>query len=144
LNTEHVVGAMLAELAGQGAKISPFNLPEWDETPAGLQSLLHSLFRVTPPTALVVMRPAWATGVLSFLASRGLRVPQQVSVVGYGLEALNPWHVPALAYLRADDMPVVRRTLRWVRQVARGVVTPRRYEYPGVFVDGPSIGQSPV
>ncbi|MFO1529133.1 MAG: substrate-binding domain-containing protein [Kiritimatiellia bacterium] len=140
---EHTVGASLAALAACGVKISPFNLPEWDETPAGLQTLLHSLFRVTPPTALVVMRPTWATGVLSFLATRGLRVPQQVSVVGYGLEALNPWHVPALAYLCAEDLPVVRRTVRWVRQVARGVVSPRRYAYPGLFVDGPSLGPAP-
>ncbi|MFO1524108.1 MAG: substrate-binding domain-containing protein [Kiritimatiellia bacterium] len=139
----HRVGASLAALAACGVKISPFNLPEWDETPAGLQTLLHSLFRVTPPTALVVMRPTWATGVLSFLATRGLRVPQQVSVVGYGLEALNPWHVPALAYLCAEDLPVVRRTVRWVRQVARGVVSPRRYAYPGLFVDGPSLGPAP-
>lgn len=143
-NPGHAVGAALAELAGRGVKISPYNLPEWDETPAGLQSVLHSLFRVTPPTAMMVMRPSWGEGILSFLASRGLRVPQQVSIVGYGLEALNPWHVPALAYLRADDMPVVRRTVRWVRQVARGIVTPRKYVYPGVFVDGPSMGPAGV
>lgn len=140
---DHTVGAALSTLAACGVKISPFNLPEWDETPAGLQTLLHALFRVTPPTALVIMRPTWATGVLSFLASRGLRVPQQVSIVGYGLEALNPWHSPALAYLCAEDVPVVRRTVRWVRQVARGVTSPRHFTYPGVFVDGPSIGPAP-
>ena len=144
VSPNHAVGAALAELAGRGVKISPYNLPEWDETPAGLQAVLQSLFRVTPPTAMMIMRPTWATGALSFLATRGLRVPQQVSIVGYGLEALNPWHVPVLAYLRADDMPVVRRTVRWVRQVARGIVTPRKYEYPGVFVDGPSMGPAVV
>lgn len=140
----HTVKSALGRLAACGVKISPYNLPEWDETPAGLQELLQSLFRVTPPTALMIMRPTWATGVLSFLATRGLRVPQQISVVGYGLESLNPWHVPALAHLRADDMPVVRRTVRWVRQVARGVVTPRKFEYPGLFVDGPSLGPAVV
>ena len=141
---QHTVQSLLAVLAACGVKISAYNLPEWDETPAGLQSLLRSLFRVTPPTALMIMRPTWATGALSFLSSRGLRVPQHVSVVGYGLEALNPWHVPELAHLRADDLPVVRRTVRWVRQVARGVFNPRTYEYPGTFVDGPSLGPAPV
>ncbi len=141
---DHSVGAALAELAGCGVKISSYNLPEWDETPAGLQSLLQSLFRITPPTALMIMRPTWATGVLSFLADRGLRVPKQVSILGYGLEALNPWHLPALAHLRAEDLPVVRRTVRWVRQVARGSVIPRKFEYPGTFVDGPSLGPAPV
>ncbi len=141
---DHTVGASLAELAGAGVKLSPYNLPEWDETPAGLQSLLQALFQITPPTALMIMRPTWATGVLSFLADRGLRVPRHVSVVGYGLESLNPWHFPALAYMRAEDQPVVRRTLRWVRQVARGVITPRNFFYPGIFVDGPSLGPVPM
>lgn len=136
--------AALADLAACGVKISSYNLPEWDETPAGLQSLLHSLFRVTPPTALMIMRPAWATGVLSFLSARGLLIPKHVSILGYGLESFNPWHIPTFAHLRAEDQPVVRHTVRWVRQIARGCVTPRKFTYPGIFVDGPSLGPVPV
>ena len=32
----------------------PFNVPEWDETPAGFRALLTKLFTVSPPTALMI------------------------------------------------------------------------------------------
>ena len=92
----------------------------------------------------MIMRPAWATGVLSFLTARGLSIPKHISVLGYGLESFNPWHIPTFAHLRAEDQPVVRHTVRWVRQFARGCVTPRKFTYPGIFVDGPSLGPAPV
>lgn len=76
------VRAMLAELAAYGCVVTgDFNLPDWEETPAGLHSLFATLFRTTPPTALFLDETPFLIAAQQFLAQRGLRVPEQVSLV---------------------------------------------------------------
>lgn len=82
--------AFLSELKAQGIPASGYNLPEWDESPAGFERLMDSLFRTTPPTALIVDETCWFIAALGFLVRRGLRVPEQVSVVaGEGVPVLD-------------------------------------------------------
>ena len=47
----------------------------------GLQKLLGSLFRLTPPTAMIIDEAPLFAATQQFLASQGLRVPQQVSLI---------------------------------------------------------------
>ena len=55
--------------------------PDWEETPAGLQAQLAAMFRVSPPTAIFSTQPVWMVGILAFLTRKGLRVPEDVSLV---------------------------------------------------------------
>lgn len=55
--------AFLDELAAQGLPVSDCNLPMWEETTEGFRARLDSLFRVTPPSALIIDEgPLFAAG----------------------------------------------------------------------------------
>ena len=67
--------AFLTELAAHGIQTGDFNLPEWEETPAGFNALLTELFRHTPPTALIIEETSRFVAASQFLAGRGIMVP---------------------------------------------------------------------
>lgn len=47
-------GTFLDKLEALGIPTGPYNLPDWDDTPEGLNQRLDSLFPHSPPTALIV------------------------------------------------------------------------------------------
>ncbi len=133
--------AFLGQLRRVGLPATAFNLPDWEETPAGLQKLLEELFFATPPTALLFVEPDHALGTLSYLAHRGLRVPEDVSVFCAFSDPILDWHVPALASLVWPTAEKhVRNGMRWLRAVASGAPGLRQYHYPCEFDAGKSIG----
>jgi len=46
--------ARFEEMEAHGLSTGPYNLPDWENSPAGLRQCLKSLFQVTPPTAILV------------------------------------------------------------------------------------------
>lgn len=127
------------ELGAAGIPYGPFNAPEWEESPEGLQALMESLFRLTPPTALQVAFPEWMTGVLAFLSRRGLRVPQDVSLVCEYMDTTLAWHVPKIAHLHFDTGPVVGHVVKWVADVAAGHDDRQVVSFPSAFERGDSL-----
>ena len=113
--------ALQEELATHGIPFDGYNVPDWEPTPAGLEAMLHELFRVTPPTLIQVTTPGMAIGVMSFLSRRGLRVPDDVSLISETMDNTLAWHRPAIAHFTADFAFIVRRVVRWVKAVADGV-----------------------
>ena len=67
--------AFLAELEAGGIHPGEYNLPDWEENNAGFQKCLDALFRLTPPTALIVDETPYFVAALQFLTRRGIRVP---------------------------------------------------------------------
>jgi DNA-binding LacI/PurR family transcriptional regulator len=103
----------------RGVSASSFHFPDWDETPEGLQAKLESLFRVTPPTAVFATSPVWIAGVLSFLARKGLRVPEDVSVIcGHDAGSFH-WNRPRIAHYEHGDKRFARRIVQWVDNISR-------------------------
>jgi DNA-binding LacI/PurR family transcriptional regulator len=129
-----------AELEAQGIAPSSYHVPDWEETPEGLERELTSLFRITPPTALVVLKTKWAVGVLSFLARRRLRVPEDVSLVSWGHNSELAWHRPAMAHFASDQELMVRRILRWIRGLAKGRPDHEFQPIPLTFVAAGTTG----
>ena len=135
--------AFLAELAALGITTGDYNLPDWEETPEGFCALLECLFRVTPPTALIIEETPRVIGVMEFLARRRIHVPEQVSLVSTDYDASLAWCHLGVAHMRWDDEPIVRRVVRWVAAVRRHRADRKTINYPAEFIPGGSIGPAP-
>ena len=134
----------LEELASHGIPIGDYNLPDWEETREGFQQLLKSLFRVTPPTALLIDEPAIFAAAQQFLARRRILVPEEVSLVCLDPDHTFAWCVPPISHVRWDFGPVVRHIVRWAATVSRGGSDVKQTLTPAQFVPGGTIGPAHV
>lgn len=136
--------AFLDVLKEHGIAAGTYNLPEWEESKAGLQELLVSLFRVTPPTALIIDTPVLYWAAHQFLAERGIRVPKQVSLICNDPDPAFEWCEPSIAHIRWDPEPLVRRIVRWAATVNQGLKDVRQTTVPAEFIPGGTIGPAPA
>lgn len=135
--------AFCEELRVAGVKPGPFHLPRWEESPGALRSLLDQLFAVTPPTAMIVYDVHHLMALLGFLMERGLRIPQDVSVVVDIDEPLLEWFpVPFAKYHHPWDR-LAEATVRWMGTVARGEPDVRQQHFAADFLPGESIAPPP-
>lgn len=132
--------AFLDELLAHGVPTGDFNMPDWEETSEGFQKLLHSLFRVTPPTALILDEAPFVTATLQYLAGRGIRVPEGVSMICTDPDPSFEWCEPSIAHISWDARLVVRRIVRWAAAVSRGKRDLRQTLVEAEFVEGGTIG----
>ena len=132
--------AVLEELSAHGVLTSSYNLPDWEETPKGFRRLLETLFQRTPPTALIIDESPRLLAAVAFLARRGIRVPEQVSLVSTDCDASLDWCDPVIAHMRWDSALIVRHVVRWVGTVRKGQTDRRVMTFPAEFVPGGSIG----
>jgi DNA-binding LacI/PurR family transcriptional regulator len=131
---------LLDELAAHGIPTGDYNLPDWEETREGFRALLSSLFRVTPPTALIIGIGEWFVATQQFLAKGGIRVPEQVSLVCLDTDPSFDWCTPSVAHIRWKIAPVVRRLVRWARSVSQGRNYVKQTLTPAEFIPGGTIG----
>ena len=117
-----VVQSFGKELEAAGIKVGEYHNPDWEETPGGLCRLLDSLFRVTPPTALICVPIGATQGALSWAARRGIRIPTDLTLVSWLDDPALAWHFPGLrpAHSVVDDVRYVKIVLEWVSGVAEG------------------------
>ena len=132
--------AFLAELAAHGIHPGPYHLPHWEEGIQGFHSLLESLFRITPPTALIVNEMMLFVATQQFLAQKRLRVPEEVSLVSMESDPAFEWCRPSVAQVRWDRPPVLRRVVGWANNIARGKKDRRETLTRAEFIDGGTIG----
>jgi DNA-binding LacI/PurR family transcriptional regulator len=132
--------AFLTELAAHGIPTGDFNLPDWEETPAGFSALLTELFRHTPPTALIIGETSRFIAASQFFARRGIMVPEQVSLVCTDYDESLAWCHPPVAHMTWSIRPIVRRVVRWVNAVRKGRADRKTINIPAEFVPGGSIG----
>lgn len=132
--------AFLTELQAHGIPISVYNLPDWEETSEGFHRLMDRLFKSTPPTALLIDETCWFLAALAFLVSRGIRVPEQVSLVSGECESILDVCYPQFAHMHWDNRLIVRRVVRWVDAVRKGKADRKISNIAAEFVPGGSIG----
>ena len=132
--------AFLAELAAHGIPTGDFNLPEWKETPAGFSALLTELFRLTPPTALIIEETSRLVAASQFFARRGIMVPEQVSLVCTDYDGSLAWCHPPVAHMTWSIQPFVQSIVRWGSAVRGGRSYRATTLLPAEFVPGGSTG----
>ena len=132
--------AFLGEMNQAGIPTGPFNLPNWEETQEGFEEVLDCLFAATPPTALILDEPFLYNAAYHHLSRKGLRVPEDVSLVCTDADPSFEWCRPSVAHIDWNYTPVVRRIVRWANNVARGRRDLRQTMTKAVFVDGGTVG----
>ena len=132
--------AFLNELKAHGITTGAYHMPDWDESIGGFHRLLQTLFRITPPTALIIDEAPFFVAAQQFLAGQELRVPGDVSLVCTDASPDFAWCQPPITHIRWDSRPVVRRIVRWAANVSHGRKDLRQTLTPAVFVRGGTIG----
>jgi len=132
--------AFLTELTAAGIATGVYNLPDWDDTKDGFHARLESLFHLTPPTALIADTVPLFSAVEEFLARRGLRVPEDVSLVSTETSTAFLWRRTSVSHMRWDNRPMIRRVVNWAENASRGRKDVRQVLVRAEFVPGGTIG----
>jgi hypothetical protein len=135
--------AQLEEMQAHGLPTASYNLPDWEETAEGFHRMLDELFRVTPPTALIIDEPFLFHSAMNHLARRGILAPDQTSLICTDPDPTFAWCRPSIAHLDWDHRPVVRRIVRWVDNVANGKEDRRQTLTKAKLVEGGTMGPAP-
>lgn len=135
--------AFIDELEAAGITTGTYNLPDWEESPAGLSRLIDELFRFSPPTALIFQEAQLFAAVRYHLADRGIVAPRDVSLVVADRDPSFAWCDPVPSHIHWDYRPVVRRVVRWAMNVAGGKEDRRQSGTESEFIEGGTIGPVP-
>jgi DNA-binding LacI/PurR family transcriptional regulator len=134
------IRALFDELEAAGITTGAFNLPDWEESKEGFGRVFDSLFGTTPPTALILDEPFLFHAGFHHLARLGLRVPEDVSLVCTDPDPTFTWCAPSVAHISWDYRPVVRRVVRWARNISQGKEDTRQTMIKAEFVEEGTIG----
>ena len=130
----------LDELEAFGIATGAYNLPDWEDCPDGLHDRIDSLFRYTPPTALIIGEVPIYIAVERHLARLGLLTPRDVSLVCLDPNPFMIWSRPVVSHISWDSGPMIRRIVGWANNVARGKDDRRQSFTKAEFVEGGTIG----
>jgi DNA-binding LacI/PurR family transcriptional regulator len=134
-----LVRESLEELEANGIKTGPYNIPDWEPSPAGLRRCLDSLFAISAPTALIFDRPNELIGAQIYLAHKNILAPRDISLICDDDEAFD-WCEPPISCIRWHSRSWVRRVVRWVDNIANGNDDRGQSFTKAKFVERDSIG----
>lgn len=106
-----------------------------------LDSLLH---RTPPPTGLLVANPHHVLTVLGHLSHRGVRVPQQLSLISRDDDSFLPHVLPPVARYSARPAGMALKVSRLVLEMVRGgPIRGRDFRLLPQFIPGDSLSTPP-
>jgi DNA-binding LacI/PurR family transcriptional regulator len=132
--------AYLNTLRSVGIPVGDYHFPLWKNTKEGFHRCLGSLFQVTPPTALIVDESILFAAVQQFLAARGIRVPDDVSLICGDPDPTFAWREPSVAHFNADSSPWVNHVVRWAANISQGKDYRHKIFSKVEFIPGGTIG----
>jgi DNA-binding LacI/PurR family transcriptional regulator/DNA-binding transcriptional regulator YhcF (GntR family) len=132
--------AFLDSLASNNVPVGEYNLPDWDDTVADFHRCLDSLFKTTPPTALLVAEFSLFIATQQHLASLGFSAPEHVSIVCDDPHHSFSWCKPAISHISWDHRPISNRALQWANRIATGKEDVRQNYISAEFIVGGTIG----
>jgi DNA-binding LacI/PurR family transcriptional regulator len=132
--------AFLDALSAGGITAGTYNIPGWEGGIEGLYAYLDSAFQRTPPTALIASSGPNYFATQSFLVNRGIRVPQDLSLICVDDDPHFSQCRPSVSHICWSRRPVVNRIVRWVRNMSQGKEDTRQTMIKAEFVEGGTIG----
>lgn len=136
--------SFLDELNTLGIASGSYNLPDWDDSIDGFYACLNSLFRHTPPTALIIADLPLYLAAERYLSSLGYVAPGDVSLVCLDPSPVFEWFRPTVSHVKWDSAPMINRILKWADNVARGKTDRRQSFTKAEFVEAGTTGPAPV
>lgn len=135
----------LAALAGAGVPAPPEYLASGDYSEAGGARAGHALLSLPErPTAIFAANDASALGVLRAAQALGLRVPRDLSVVGFDDLPLAAHTRPALTTVRQPLHQMGAAGVGLLIELARGAAPPEQHlRFPTELVRRDSTGPPP-
>ncbi len=133
----------LAALAHSGLQANPQLIAESGYTEEGGARAAERLFSLAePPTALFAVTDMTAVGALGVARRAGLRIPEDVAIVGYNDIPLASRLVPGLTTMRVPIHEFGSAAARLLlEQVESGVAIPRRVVFNAeLVVRGSTVG----
>ncbi|MBL6923170.1 MAG: substrate-binding domain-containing protein [Akkermansiaceae bacterium] len=135
--------AFLDELAAHGIEAGNYNMPGWEGGYDGFYRCLESLFARTPPTAMFLFSTAEYFATTQFLVHRGLRVPQDVSLICCDVAPYFKRYQPTISHVRWSAQLMVNRIARWATNISHGKEDTRQTKIAAEFVEGETVGPAP-
>jgi len=132
--------AFLDELAAHGITAGDYNMPGYESGFDGFYKRLESLFSHTPPTAIFVYSVEEYFATTQFLLNRGLRVPQDVSLVCCGMAPYFKRYQPTISHVRWNDQLMVNRIARWAQNISHGKEDTRQTRIDAEFIEAGTVG----
>lgn len=133
----------LERLSHHGIQTGAYNMPDWDDNPKGLHTLLDSLFRTTPPTALLLDEPMIFISARDHLARQGIIAPEKVSLAYCDTDTLMDWCLPQVTHIRWHTRPIIQRVIRWVDKIGIGRDDRHKSASKAHLFAGGTIGPAP-
>ncbi len=133
----------LKHLESHGIQTGTYNIPDWEESPAGLAAGIDKLLKHTPPTAIMVCDPVLFHAVQVHLSHRGYKSPDDISLYCDDYSEPFDWATPSIAHLQWDHRPIIRRVLQWADNISQGREDTKLSFIKAKFIDGETIGPAP-
>lgn len=134
----------LKQLESHGIKTGAYNIPDWEESPEGLETCLNKLFTHTPPSAMLIDDAVLLHPVQTYLANHGITSPGHISLICNDYAESFDWARPSIAHMKWDYRPTIRRVLQWINNVSGGIEDKRISYTQATFHDGGTIGPVPT
>jgi len=96
---------------------STYNCPRWGKTTSDYYEALEQLFAVTPPTAILLGDSAQMPRLASFLMSRGLRYPDDISIIILDKSSSIDEYRPKLSYIEKPVSALVKITFKEINKL---------------------------
>lgn len=139
--------AFLDELKALDLPHGAYNLPHWKNSPDGFHQCLDELFRLTPPTAILVDEWMLYYVFQNYLAHKRGKAFRETVCISIDFHPSFNWCQPGVTHFYWNPMTIVRHTLRWVNNVARGKPDKKQHLIKSKFIergvlriDGASFG----
>lgn len=129
----------LDELEANGIKAGGYNLPDWEESPAGFQRCLDEIFRITPPTALMVGDWILFFALQNYLGRVKKEQSEKIALIYTDYNPAFKWCHPPIAHFYWDHRATARQVARWVDKAAHGKNERKQKMTKAKFVPGATI-----
>ncbi len=134
----------LGHLEELGITTGLFNLPDWGNNPDDLRQGLESLFRSTPPTAIIVDDSNTFLAVVQHLARMGISAPEKISLACTDFSPSFDWCRPKVTHIAWNSSVAARRVVNWMSHVSQGKNDRRKTLMKAKLLMGGTTGPAPM